>query len=101
MSSIAGSEDFSYAKKMKSPADCSPGTFSSNRNFTKSPQNVSPSRERDFHSVAGTERAILDHLNYFIDQFTNLHAVCNKALEVDESVEELHLVHNVLSQDLK
>ena len=40
-------------------------------------------------------------MNYFIDQFTNLHAVCNKALEVDESSEELQLVLNVLSQDLQ
>lgn len=52
-------------------------------------------------SVAYTEKAILENLNYFIDQFTNLHAVCNKALEVDESSEELQLVLNVLSQDLQ
>ena len=43
----------------------------------------------------------MENLNYFIDQFTNLHAVCNKALDVDESSEELQLVLNVLSQDLQ
>lgn len=99
VSSIRGSDDNSakIRQRKKSPIEEMSPHYTSTSQIGKSPQlNLSNQQ-----SVSNTERFMVDHLNYFIDQFTNLHAVCNRVLEIDDCVEELQLVFNVLSQDLK
>jgi len=60
----------------------------------------SPTAGSQAPSLSKTEEVLLETLNYFIDQFTNLHAVCNRALDIDDDHEKLQLVANVMNQDL-
>lgn len=99
VSSIKGSEYNSQKMRptKKSPIEEMSPMYGSIGQRGKSPQ-LNMSNQQ---SAANTERFMVDNLNYFIDQFTNLHAVCNRVLEIDDCAEELQLVFNVLSQDLQ